>query len=268
MKTKTKTKTFSLSFFFVLFFLTSGCGSVDLVPLSNLDASFPSPGNPDTQPSSPDLSQSPPDLFRPSDTGPPSPTPDATISNPQDALSDTQNPISNSTGGTMTQGTGGTSNTGTGGVQGTGGAGGVQVINGLAAEYFDSVDLSGRSVKRIDASINFDWSLGPPDGVNVNRDNFSVRWTGFVTPRFSEAYTFYTLADDGVRVWVDDVLLIDDWTSLSLPESTGSVVLSAGKAHKLRVEYYDMIMHARVRLSWSSPSEPKATVPSSVLTVP
>ena len=60
--------------------------------------------------------------------------------------------------------------------------------------------------------INNTWGGAAPDGVPVGADNFSVRWSGQVEPRFTETYTFYTQTDDGARLWVNGVQLVNDWT--------------------------------------------------------
>ncbi|HEY9845321.1 MAG TPA: family 16 glycosylhydrolase, partial [Candidatus Caenarcaniphilales bacterium] len=67
--------------------------------------------------------------------------------------------------------------------------------NGLKGEYYNA------KASRVDPSINFDWGTGAPHP-SVAADNFYIRWTGQVQPRYSETYTFYTLSDDGVRLWV------------------------------------------------------------------
>ena len=41
------------------------------------------------------------------------------------------------------------------------------------------------------------------------RDNFSVQWNGFIIPEYTTEYTFYIVADDGVRLWVNEKLIID-----------------------------------------------------------
>ena len=67
---------------------------------------------------------------------------------------------------------------------------------------------------RMDTNINFNWGTGSPDP-SISADNFTVRWTGSVQPQFNETYTFYTTTDDGVRLWVNGQLLIDEWVDQS-----------------------------------------------------
>ena len=134
---------------------------------------------------------------------------------------------------------------------------------GLKAEYFDYTDLTGKVAERLDQTIDFDWNESEPvPGVG---DDFSVRWTGVVTPQRSETYTFITRSDDGVRLWIDGNLVIDDWRMHSAAERTGQVALVAGRPHAIRMEYFDGIRHGLARLSWQSPSQPKQVVPASAL---
>ena len=59
--------------------------------------------------------------------------------------------------------------------------------------------------------LNFNRSQGSP-ATELGPDNFSVRWSGEVQPLYSQEYTFYTVSDDGVRLWVNGVKLIDNWS--------------------------------------------------------
>src|SRR5688572_15539530 len=70
---------------------------------------------------------------------------------------------------------------------------------GLRGEYFDNRDFTAPKLTRVDPTINFNWGTGSPDPT-VGADTFSVRWTGRVSPRYSETYRFYTTSDDGVRL--------------------------------------------------------------------
>src|SRR5262249_9751248 len=81
---------------------------------------------------------------------------------------------------------------------------------GLLGHYFSSPDLTGPAWTRTDGTIDFAWNGARP-APPVPGHDFSVRWTGEVQAQFSETYTFWTRSDDGVRLWVDGRLLIDDW---------------------------------------------------------
>ena len=82
--------------------------------------------------------------------------------------------------------------------------------NGLAAVYFNNATSPGTSIVRTDATVNFNFGSGSPDPF-IAADTFSARWIGAIEPRFSETYTFITTSDDGVRLWVNNQLIIDQW---------------------------------------------------------
>lgn len=135
---------------------------------------------------------------------------------------------------------------------------------GLAGTYFNNINFTSQKLSRIDATVNFDWGTGAPAS-QIDADTFSVRWSGQVEPRYSENYTFYTTADDGVRLWINNVLLIDDWNEHSATERSGAVTLTAGKKYNIKLEYFDNQQDASVKLMWSSPSQGKEIIPASQL---
>src|SRR5690349_18112937 len=83
--------------------------------------------------------------------------------------------------------------------------------NGLRGEYFNDTTLTTLALSRIDPTVNFNWQTGAPAS-GLRSDQFTVRWTGQVLPRFSQAYTFRVTADDGARLWIDGQLVIDAWS--------------------------------------------------------
>ena len=139
---------------------------------------------------------------------------------------------------------------------------------GLLGIYFNTVDLSGwGSMMRVDPTINFDWGLASPDPSLIQPETFSVRWRGFVAPRFSETYTFYTTADDGIRLWIGGLLVIDDFSDHSARERSGIPWrLTAGRQYSIKVDYYNNRRRGVAKLAWSSPSEPKQIIPQQQLT--
>jgi hypothetical protein len=91
---------------------------------------------------------------------------------------------------------------------------------------------------------------------------FSARWAGLVEPEFSEDYVFYTRSNDGVRLWVDDKPVIDNWTDHGETEDQGAVRLEAGRKHRIRLEYFYSGGSGVTRLYWSSPSRARELVPA------
>lgn len=141
-------------------------------------------------------------------------------------------------------------------VQGTG--------NGLRGEYFNNRDLTNRVFTRIDNTVNFNWGSGSPDS-RIGANTFSVRWTGTIEPRFSERYTFTTRSDDGVRLFIDGRLIIDQWNDHAPTNHTGSITLEAGVQYDIRMEYYENAGGATAALSWQSASQALQVIPRSQL---
>ena len=136
--------------------------------------------------------------------------------------------------------------------------------NGLAAVYFNNPDLTGTSIVHTDVTIDFDFGAAPPDPF-IAADTFSVRWVGEVEPLVTETYTFTTTSDDGVRLWVDDVLVIDQWNDHAATTHSGTAALVSGQRHQIRLEYYQNAGPSVVRLAWQSASQPFEIVPQSQL---
>jgi hypothetical protein len=139
------------------------------------------------------------------------------------------------------------------------------ICGGIVGTYFDSTDFTGRSITRTDREVNFDWLLNSP-APTMPTDQFSIRWTATLTPRFTENTTFYVVSDDGVRLWVDGQLIIDDFRSHGSVQVSGSINLRANKKVSIKLEYFDDFSEAAVALSWSSASLPRQIIPVSVLT--
>jgi hypothetical protein len=136
--------------------------------------------------------------------------------------------------------------------------------NGLAVTYWDNFDFTGPNVHRVDSSVNFNWRHGSPDS-KIVADTFSARWTGFVQASKTEAFTFHTSTDDGVRLFVDGKRVINKWDPQNKTEHRGVVNLTAGKKHAITLEYFERRGAAVAELWWSSPSTPKQIVPNSAL---
>ncbi len=126
-------------------------------------------------------------------------------------------------------------------------------------EYFANPDLYGKpTLVRSDGALNFDWGLGAPaPGLPV--DHFSVRWTRPVSFGAGQ-WRFHATVDDGARVYVDGLPIIDQWHTTASVTYNTSLALSAG-THLLRVDYYDNIEQARVRVWWE-PDDGSATDPA------
>ncbi|MBO0939685.1 right-handed parallel beta-helix repeat-containing protein [Fibrella sp. HMF5335] len=137
---------------------------------------------------------------------------------------------------------------------------------GLLGSYFNNKTLTAPSVlTRTDPTIDFDWGLGSP-APSVNVDNFSVRWSGQVEAPVTGSYFFTTTADDGVRLWVNNVLVIDNWNDHPPTSNTsGGLALVGGQKYSIRLEYYESGVGALARLQWSYGGQGQQLVPQSRL---
>lgn len=130
-----------------------------------------------------------------------------------------------------------------------------QKENGLKGEYFTNMNLNGKPERIvIDKTINFMWNdKGPFDDFQV--DNFSVRWSGYIKPDKSDKYTFDVSSDDGIRLYLDDKLVIDDWNDHALLTNSYTVNLEANKFYKIKLEYYENGGGAIVKFGWRKPND-------------
>lgn len=119
---------------------------------------------------------------------------------------------------------------------------------GFNAEYYNNSTLSGApTFITKESKIDKNWGINGP-GKTIANDNFSVRWTGKFDFDQSK-YAFKVKADDGVRMWVDNKLVIDQWKDQSPTEYSANVDLTKG-THEVKVEYYEKEKGAQVNAWW------------------
>jgi trimeric autotransporter adhesin len=134
---------------------------------------------------------------------------------------------------------------------------------GLKAEYFADKYLTPAQLKghRIDRNVNFNWATGvAPLGVG---DNFSVRWTGKIIAPNTENITFSTNSDDGVRLYVNNVLIINNWTEhAATVDTASSIAVTAGQELDVKLEFFESGGFATIQLFWQSPLLPRQIIPT------
>jgi hypothetical protein len=130
---------------------------------------------------------------------------------------------------------------------------------GWKGEYFDNRDLvGGPALVRDDAEINFDWGVAPPVAWMPD-DNFAARWSRELT--FDPGYYRLSVrADDGVRVWLDDALIIDKWHEMNNELHYVDGMYLSG-SHRLKVEYFEQNGQARIHF-WINSGTGVAPAPS------
>lgn len=137
---------------------------------------------------------------------------------------------------------------------------------GLRGEYFRGRELAGPAMlARVDPAVGFRWDRGSPTADLVARgelagdralanDDFSVRWTGQLLPPVTGQYELSVTGDDGFRLDVDGRRLIDEWTTTPRARAKSAALdLEQGKAYDIRLEYFDAVRDAEIRLAWRRP---------------
>ena len=135
-------------------------------------------------------------------------------------------------------------------------------------EYYNNQELAGApSVVRNDYAIAFNWGLGWPNP-KISANHFSVRWTRTVNLQ-EGTYRFSVRVDDGARLFVDNVLVIDQWHTASGETYVVDVPLGAGN-HVVRMEYYEDTGYAYAYLTyaWISSTGPEVTPIPPITPVP
>ena len=144
---------------------------------------------------------------------------------------------------------------------------------GLTGQYFTNASSTYASsanfnpanliTNRLDPVINFVWgnNTSPiPNGGGY----YCVRWTGQVQPQYSETYYFDAYTDDGVKLWVNDQLIIDSWKAQSA-HVYGSIPLQGGVRYNIKMEYFQQTGSAQAHLSWYSADQSEQIIPSNRL---
>ena len=139
---------------------------------------------------------------------------------------------------------------------------------GLYAEYFNNRWLFGSPTNsRIDSLIDFSWDSD--DFITLTgKDYVSARWTGFIEPSFSEHYTFTVHVNDGVRLWIGNILILDAYEnevntgSFNTFVGSTSYPLEANVLSSVKLEFRENKEEALLKLLWESPSQPQEVIPS------
>ncbi|MFF9486267.1 PA14 domain-containing protein [Streptomyces sp. NPDC014676] len=147
-------------------------------------------------------------------------------------------------------------------------------IHGLKGEYYTqsapgAFDFHELKATAFDSDLDFD-NLEPRLNLTTGRsDDVSVRWTGRIVPERTGAHTFSVSADNGFRLWIDGEIAIDHWIDDWDREQTAQPVeLTAGRAHDIKVEYFEHYGGSNFHLRWTEPGGTKEPVPQSAFRLP
>lgn len=130
-------------------------------------------------------------------------------------------------------------------------------IGGLTATFFEGQDFAQQVHQRTDAKVDLDIaSGGTPDPKVGMTQNYSVRWEGSIIPPHTGPYTFAAGGDDGVRLWIDGKLVVEDWGIHQYREKMSAPIqLEAGKPVAVKLEFFQAGGGAKCSLKWIVPSK-------------
>jgi len=140
-----------------------------------------------------------------------------------------------------------------------------EFFGGLYGAYFDSPDFSGFRFTRTDPTVNFNWGSAAPD-TGMGPDTYSIRWTGQIRASITGDYQFCIEGNDGARMWLNGVQILNHWTNGGLFEECASVTLQAGSENDVTLDYFEDTATARCILRWIPPGGVKAVIPVEALT--
>jgi outer membrane protein OmpA-like peptidoglycan-associated protein len=127
--------------------------------------------------------------------------------------------------------------------------------DGLIGEYYNGTNFEEKVLTRTDAKIDFAWrDESPKEGV-VNNTYYSVRWTGKILAPETGKYLFSAKVDDGIRLWVNNVPLINAWGLHNWGDFSNSITLEAGKTYAIKLEYFNAMLEGEITLLWQVPSQ-------------
>lgn len=130
---------------------------------------------------------------------------------------------------------------------------------GLKAEYFNGVNFDEKVATKVEPMIDLSWNNTPPlPGLDPHY--CSIRWTGILNAPKTGTYTFSARVDDGIRVWVGGVLVIDNWGLNDDGRFTGKVNMKEGTPYNLKVEYFNALVEGEIRLLWQLPEAERPIV--------
>lgn len=145
---------------------------------------------------------------------------------------------------------------------------------GLTARYYNDPSNSSYPLgnpfagspvlTRTDATVDFNWGDVNP-GSPVTSDNFSAKWTGQVKAPVSGSYTFTIRGDDGIRLYINGVLVSNGWTDHGASDFDYTTTLTAGTLYNIELQFYEHGGGAECRLQWAYPGQAKQAIPQSAL---
>jgi len=121
---------------------------------------------------------------------------------------------------------------------------------GLLAQYYDGSDFDKFVSQEYVDEINESW-YGEAPAAGIDPHDCSIRWSGQLRAGKTATYLFAAAVDDGIRVWVDGELIINQWHLNDMGRFSGEATLTAGTLYDLKVEYFNALHEGEVQLQWA-----------------
>jgi beta-glucosidase len=130
---------------------------------------------------------------------------------------------------------------------------------GLLGTYFNNITLEGDpALTRVDRMIDFQWTLFSPDPSKINPDYYAARWAGKLLAPETGTFDIGLEGDDGYRLYINDVLEIDNWRKQTYQRMTKPYAFEKGKEYDIKLEFFETIGNVRLKLIWNVGVELKA----------
>ena len=129
---------------------------------------------------------------------------------------------------------------------------------GLRGDYYNGINFSGDILGTRYENVDFGnyerKDLNYLNSIGLTTENYSIRWSGYVRIPNHNEYIFRTLSDDGVRLWIDNILVIDNWNFHGVTENNTTVLTLSSGYHSIKLEYCEGPGYSKIQLLWSTPT--------------
>ena len=128
---------------------------------------------------------------------------------------------------------------------------------GVAVRYFEGQNFDQFASERVEPTVDQIWPGPPldelPKGI-LDAEGFSTKWAGTITMPESGEYEIGGEGDDGVRIWIGDELVVDDWSTHGMRWRGRRMTFEKGQKVDFRIEHFQGSGGRGLRLGWKPPS--------------
>jgi alpha-D-xyloside xylohydrolase len=137
----------------------------------------------------------------------------------------------------------------------------------LTGSYYVGQNFDQFAFARRDSVLDFNWTDTPP-APSIPHDHYSVRWQGSILTKDAGEYTFQLSGNDGMRLFVNNQLIIEDWNSRSTLTKSAQIKLPAHTQVPVTIEYYQDTTDAVLSLQWAPPADSSAGAATRLVYLP